>query len=86
MIFISRYYTGKNGHRIRIERPTIRTQEEERLWRAVHKYLELIPSEPDPNLGRVQEIKEDIRKDRYLSPEMIDEAAARLAMRLMPPE
>ena len=71
----------RNGHRIRIEKPTIRSSEEERLWRAVHKYAELIPSEPEPNLGRIDEIREEIRNKTYLTSEMIDETAARLAIR-----
>ncbi len=47
----------------------------------IRKYLRLIPTEPEPNLGRVQEIKEEIRKGTYLSREMIEEAAMQLAVR-----
>jgi len=49
----------------------------------VRKYLRLIPSEPEPNLGRVREIKEEIKKGTYLTREIIEEAAAQLALRLL---
>lgn len=73
----------KNGKRIKIQRPAIQTPEEERLWREVHKFAELIPFEPDPNFGRLDEIKEDIKKGAYFTPEVIEETAARLAIRFM---
>lgn len=41
----------------------------------------MIPHEPEPNLGRVFEIKQEIRKGRYPTQEMIDEAAHHLAVR-----
>ena len=68
--------------KIRIERPTITSSEEERLWREVHKYADLIPAELEPNMGRLQEIKDEIKKGIYIKPEMIEETAARLAIRL----
>lgn len=71
------------GRRIRIERPAIRNPEEEKLWRDVHKYAELIPSELEPNLGRLQEIKDEIRNQTYLTSETVEETAARLALRFM---
>lgn len=64
----------------------IRTPEEEKLWREVHKYAEMIPSEPEPNMGRLREIKEEIRKGTYLTQEMIDETAATLSIRFTRPE
>ena len=80
---ISSELVGKNRRRIRIEKPTIRNPEEERLWREVRKYAALIPFEAEPNLGRVREIKEEIKKGTYLTPEVIEETAARLAVRFM---
>ncbi len=74
---------GSKPSKIRIERPTITNHEEEILWREVHKFAELVPSEPEPNMGRLEEIKEEIRKGTYITPEMIEETAARLAIRLM---
>lgn len=75
------------GRRIRIEKPTIQSAEEEQLWRQVHKYAQLIPQEPDPNMGQVQEIKEQIQEGKYhITPEVIEETAARLAIRFMRPE
>ena len=68
--------------RIRIEKPVIQTQEEDQLWREVQRYVEMIPGEADPHMGRVEEIKEEIRSGNYPTREMIDAAAARLASRL----
>lgn len=73
----------KNGRRIWIEKPVIQNSEEERLWREIHKFSRLIPSEPEPNLGRVQEIKEEIENGTYLTPEVIEETAARMAIRFL---
>ena len=72
--------------KIQIRRPVADNDEEENLWQEVRKYGKLIPYEPDPNMGRVQEIKEEIRKGTYLMPEVTEETAARLAIRFMKPE
>lgn len=83
---IFKFLSGKRPHKIRIEKPTIRNPEEEKLWRDVDKYAKLIPFEPDPNMGRLEEIKEEIRKGTYITPEVIEETAARLAIRFIKPE
>ncbi|MBN1689382.1 MAG: hypothetical protein JW893_09785 [Candidatus Omnitrophica bacterium] len=73
------------GHfrkKIQIEKPSVRTPEEEVLWREVRKFAALVPSEPDPNMGRGKEIKEEIAKGTYLTREKIEETAALLAIRL----
>ncbi len=75
-----------NRRKIRIEKPAIQNSEEEKLWREVHKFAELIPFELEPNMGRLQEIKADIQKGTYLTPEVMEETAARLAIRFMKPE
>ena len=49
----------------------------------VRKYLRLVPNAADPNLGRVREIKEEIKNGTYLSREVIEEAAMQLAIRLL---
>ncbi len=77
---------GKKQGKIKIERPSIRTPEEERLWRDVHKFAQLIPSEPDPNMGRLEEIKDEIKKGTYLTSQVIEETSARLAIRFMQKE
>ena len=69
--------------RIRIEKPVIQNSEEERLWRDVHEFAKLIPFEPEPNMGRLEEIKEEIRNGTYLTREVIEETAARLAIRFL---
>lgn len=71
------------GRRIQIQSPAIQTAEEEKLWREVAKFARLIPSEPDPNFGRLDEIKEEIKKGTYVTNEVIEETAARLAIRFM---
>jgi len=52
------------------------------LQRELKRYIDMIPHEPEPNLGRVFEIKQELRKGRYPTQEMIDEAAHHLAARL----
>lgn len=37
-------------------------------------------------MGRLREIKEEIKNGTYLTPQVIDETAARLAIRLTRPE
>ncbi len=72
--------------KIRIEKPVIRNPEDEKLWREVHKFAQLVPFELEPNMGRLEEIKEEIKKGTYITPEVIEETAARLAIRFMRPE
>ena len=75
-----------NRRKIRIQKPVIRNSEDEQLWREVHKFAELIPFEPEPNMGRLHEIKADIQNGAYLAPEVLEETAARLVIRFMRPE
>lgn len=49
----------------------------------VRRYARLIPTVAEPNLGRVREIKEEIKKGTYLTREVIEEAAMQLALRLL---
>ncbi|MCM8775924.1 MAG: hypothetical protein NC930_06220 [Candidatus Omnitrophica bacterium] len=74
---------NRNDRKIRIETPAVQTLEEQKRWQEVRKYSRLIPSEPEPNLGRVREIKEEIAKGTYLTSEIIEETAARLAIRFI---
>ena len=68
--------------KFRIQAPSERTiAQKDRA--EVQKYLRLIPTEAEPNLGRVREIKEEIKKGTYLTREMIEEAAMQLALRLL---
>ena len=77
---------NKPRRKIQIQQPTIRNADEERLWGEVAHYASLIPHEPDPNFSRVQEIKEELASGTYLTGEIIEETAARLAIRFMRPE
>ena len=77
-----------NSHypHIRIQQPEIRNSEEEHVWKEVARYAKLVPLEPEPNMGRVEEIKEEIKKGIYLNSEKIEETAARLVVRFMKKE
>lgn len=73
---------GMKKLKIRIERPIHQdTGAPSILSDDVRKYVRMIPSEPEPNMGRVQEIKDEIKNGTYLKSEMLDETAARLAAR-----
>ena len=87
MMMKHRTHSASRPHsKIRIEKPTIQSAEEERLWREVAYYVSLIPSEPEPNMGRAEEIKDEIKKGTYITPEVLEETAARLAIRFMKKE
>ena len=77
---------NKSRYKIQIRRPIAGQGEEDNLWQEVRKFGKLVPYEPEPNMGRVQEIKEEIRKGVYLTPEVIEETAARMTIRFMKPE
>lgn len=49
----------------------------------VRKYVRMLPQVAEPNLARVREIREQIEKGTYLTPEMIEETAARLMFRFL---
>ena len=49
----------------------------------VRKYLRLLPEIAEPNLARVREIKEEIQGGTYPTREIIEETAARLALRFL---
>jgi len=73
----------KSRRKIRIQPVTSEPDESQKQRDEVRKYLRLIPTESEPNLGRVREIKEEIKKGTYLTKEMIEEAAMQLALRLL---
>ncbi len=68
--------------KFKIEPPRAALPTRSSVDREVKKYLDMIPHEPEPNLGRVFEIKQEIRKGRYPTQDMINEAAHHLAVRL----
>lgn len=53
------------------------------LQAEILKYLRYLPQVADPNLGRVREIQEEIKKGTYLNREIIEETAARMALRFL---
>jgi len=72
----------KNRSKFKITKPSAQPQEDEKLWEELRKYARLVPFEPDPNLGRVKEIMDEIKKGNYPTREMINQTAAHLANRL----
>lgn len=72
--------------KIKIARPAVETGEDESLWQEIRKFMRLIPHAPEPNLGRMMEIRDEIRKGTYNSSRVIEETAARLAIRFMTKE
>ena len=74
------------NQKVAVQEPTIQTLEDERLWQDVERFSRLIPSEPEPNMGRVQEIKDEIQKGTYITAEVLEETSARLAIRFMKKE
>ena len=49
----------------------------------IQKYLRYLPQVAEPNLARVREIQEQVQQGPYLTREMIEETAARLALRFL---
>lgn len=49
----------------------------------IRRYIRLLPEIAEPNLARVREIKEEVQKGTYLTRELIEEAASRLALRFL---
>ena len=49
----------------------------------IRKYLRYLPQVAEPNLARVREIQEEIKEGTYPTREIIEETAARLAMRFL---
>ncbi len=69
--------------RIKIMKPSRQSDVSDTVWEEVQKYAQMIPYEPEPNMGRVDEIREEIQKGTYLNKEMIDEAASKIASRFL---
>jgi len=55
----------------------------EDLRQEILKYKRLMEGIPDPNCGRIKELKEAIRKGTFLSKEAILETAERIAARFL---
>ena len=53
------------------------------LAEEIRKYVRFLPEVAEPNLTRVHVIKEQIEKGTYLTPEIIQETAARLVFRFL---
>ena len=53
------------------------------LKNEIEKYKRLIEDIPDPNCGRIQELREAIKKGTFLTKEAILETAERIAARFL---
>jgi anti-sigma28 factor (negative regulator of flagellin synthesis) len=73
---------AEKRNKFRIQAPSEKTNAQKDR-EEVRKYLRLIPTEAEPSLGRVREIKEEIKNGSYLTREIIEEAAMQLALRLL---
>lgn len=72
-----------NEKRIKIEKPAAQETPKKTAYREeLNKYIRLVSQAPEPNMGRVLEIKEEIKDGTYLQPEMIEGTAMNLARRL----
>lgn len=61
----------------------MRKQEDQELKRDLEKFKKEIKEIPDPNFGRIEELREKIRNKTFLTKEAIEETALRLAAKLM---
>lgn len=53
------------------------------LRQEVEKYRRMMDDIPDPNFGRIRELKDAIRKGTFLTKEAIQETAERIAARFL---
>jgi len=83
---ISGHDFGGKRKKIEINKPVVEQGEDEVLWQEIRKYIRLLPIVPEPNMGRLMEIKDEIRRGTYDKMDVIEETAARLAIRFMTKE
>lgn len=60
-------------------KPSLNVSEAEYLLEAVMRMKREMHQIPDPNEGRIQELKDSIKKGTFLTDDMIDEVAAKIA-------
>ena len=56
---------------------------ESNVRKEIEKYKRLMEDIPDPNCGRIRELKDAIRKGTFVSKEAILETAERIAARFL---
>ena len=56
---------------------------ERNLNQEIEKYKRLLKEIPDPNFGRIRELKDSIRRGTFLTKEAIMETAERIAARFL---
>ena len=75
--------SGESEAKARMKPESNQEPTNDEIREEVRKYLRLLPQIAEPNLARVREIKEQIKEGTYLTRELIEETASRLALRFL---
>ena len=67
------------------KKPSLNVSEAEYLLEAVMRFKRDIKHIPEPNEGRIQELKDAIKKGNFVTDEMINEVAAKMSHILLDP-
>ena len=77
-------FCASDDSKLRILAPLDNESPSAEILAEVRKYVRLLPEIPEPNLTRVQEIKEQLQNGTYtVTKEMMEETASRLAFRFL---
>ena len=66
-----------------LEGVQMKEEKDANLKRDIERHKRLLRDVPEPNCGRIQELKEKIRKKTLITKEAIEECAERLADRFL---
>ncbi len=78
----SNYALPQNESNLEL-RLRMKKEEERNINQEIEKYKRLLQDIPDPNFGRIRELKESIRKGTFLTKEAIQETAERIAAKFL---
>ena len=78
-----RFMKSDPENKILIEQDLKREKGAPEIQEEIRRYIRLLPEVAEPNLARVRELKEEIQQGTYLTREMIEETASRLALRFL---
>ena len=77
-------FCTSDDSKLKILAPLDQEPQSAEILAEVQEYVRLLPEIPEPNLTRVQEIKEQLQNGTYtVTKEMIEETASRLALRFL---
>lgn len=77
------YISGNSGVKVLTDQTSESEPIPAEIQEEIRKYLRYLPQVAEPNLARVREIQEQIKGGTYLKGELIEETAARLAIRFL---